>query len=132
MRQFQRLLVDFTTGHSSDCVRLRSTTVRATRLENRQGFTAFVSSNLTLSANDALLDQVTGLCSEPSSPMSAFMSPQLPSDGDSVTLHQILLVIVGAEAVLRTEITWLRWRGPATGRLMTWTPPAPTASVVPD
>ena len=56
-REVQCLLVDCTTGCSSDCVRLRSTAVRVTRLENRQGFTAFVSSNLTLSAMDVPADR---------------------------------------------------------------------------
>jgi hypothetical protein len=37
-------------GNYGDCVRIRTAGVRVIRLENRQTFTGFVSSNLTLSA----------------------------------------------------------------------------------
>jgi len=43
-------------------VRVRTTDVRAMRLENRQGFTAFVSSNLTLSANSTIEELLAGWC----------------------------------------------------------------------
>ena len=39
-----------TVGNYGDCVRVRTTRVRAIRPENRQTFTGFVGSNLTLSA----------------------------------------------------------------------------------
>ena len=49
-RELQRLGLSSHLASSSVYVRLRCAYVRIHGLENRQGFTAFVSSNLTLSA----------------------------------------------------------------------------------
>jgi hypothetical protein len=49
-RKRKRFGIARTIGNYDDCVRVRTTGVRAIRLENRQPFTGLVSSNLTLSA----------------------------------------------------------------------------------
>jgi hypothetical protein len=50
IRELQCLDLKSHPGKSGACMRLRCPYVRNHGLENRQGFTAFVSSNLTLSA----------------------------------------------------------------------------------